>query len=208
MIGIYKITSPSGRIYIGQSIDIERRIRFYKKLNCKKQPVLYASLIKYGVDTHKFDIIEECLENLLDVRERFWQNHYDVLNGGLNCVLTNTNKEAKRLSKETKDKISKSNSGKKFTNEHKQNLSETKKKTTLGENNSFYGKTHTAEFKEYRSKIRSSGGNPNAKRVINLETGVIYDCAKDAAKLININYGTFKSWLSGQYPNKSSFIYL
>lgn len=26
MIGIYKITSPSGRIYIGQSVDINRLV--------------------------------------------------------------------------------------------------------------------------------------------------------------------------------------
>lgn len=30
MIGIYKITSPSNRIYIGQSIDIEARWKSYK----------------------------------------------------------------------------------------------------------------------------------------------------------------------------------
>ena len=29
MIGIYKITSPSGKVYIGQSIDIERRWKKY-----------------------------------------------------------------------------------------------------------------------------------------------------------------------------------
>lgn len=208
MIGIYKITSPSGRIYIGQSIDIERRFSFYQILNCKQQPILYASLKKYGVDNHKFEVIEECLENLLDTKERFWQNHYDVLNGGLNCVLTNTNEETKRLSKETREKIAKSNTGKKFSEDHRKNLSETKKKTTLGENNSFYGKTHSKEYKEYRSKIRSNGGNPKAKLVINLETGIVYDCAKDAAKTINVNYNTFKAWLSGKYPNKSSFVYL
>jgi predicted GIY-YIG superfamily endonuclease len=31
-IGIYKITSPSNKIYIGQSINIERRIKQYKLL--------------------------------------------------------------------------------------------------------------------------------------------------------------------------------
>ena len=52
MIGIYKITSPSDRIYIGQSIDINKRFRKYYNLKCKQQPKLYNSLCKYGVDAH------------------------------------------------------------------------------------------------------------------------------------------------------------
>ena len=37
LIGIYKITSPNDKIYIGQSIDIDRRFIQYQKLKCKKQ---------------------------------------------------------------------------------------------------------------------------------------------------------------------------
>ena len=48
MIGIYKITSPSGKIYIGQSKDIEKRFKAYKNLKCKGQPYIYRSLLKYG----------------------------------------------------------------------------------------------------------------------------------------------------------------
>ena len=48
MIGIYKITSPTGRIYIGQSIDIEKRIIKYQNIKCKSQRLLYNSLFKYG----------------------------------------------------------------------------------------------------------------------------------------------------------------
>lgn len=32
MIGIYKITNPNGKVYIGQSIDLERRLYYYKNL--------------------------------------------------------------------------------------------------------------------------------------------------------------------------------
>ena len=35
--GIYKITSPSGKIYIGQSINIKSRWKYYEKLRCNKQ---------------------------------------------------------------------------------------------------------------------------------------------------------------------------
>ena len=80
MIGIYKIISPLGKIYIGQSIDIDVRFNNYKKLKCKSQLRIYNSFIKYGVDNHIFKTIEECSLDLLNERERYWQDYYDVLN--------------------------------------------------------------------------------------------------------------------------------
>lgn len=55
--GIYQITSPTGSIYIGQSIDINKRLLDYHKLNCKNQPALYNSLKKHGPENHRFKII-------------------------------------------------------------------------------------------------------------------------------------------------------
>ena len=46
MIGIYKITNPTNKIYIGQSIDIKKRFNQYKNLQCKGQKALYSSLLK------------------------------------------------------------------------------------------------------------------------------------------------------------------
>ncbi len=37
MIGIYKITSPTGRIYIGQSTNMEKRFVSYKKMYVKNK---------------------------------------------------------------------------------------------------------------------------------------------------------------------------
>lgn len=106
MIGIYKITSPSGKIYIGQSIDIERRSKIYKKEDCKGQPKLYGSLVKYGFSKHIFEVIEECKVEELNVRERHWQDFYEVLSEkGLNCMLTET-AEAKQV--RSQESISKS----------------------------------------------------------------------------------------------------
>ena len=106
MIGIYKITSPSSKTYIGQSINIEKRIMWYKRLRCKSQKKLYNSFIKYGVDAHNFEIIEECDILLLNERERYWQDYYDVLNNGLNLRLTSTNDRSGKMSKESiRDRI-------------------------------------------------------------------------------------------------------
>ena len=45
MIGIYKITSPNNRVYIGQSINIEKRFIGYKRMYVKNIS-LKSNLIK------------------------------------------------------------------------------------------------------------------------------------------------------------------
>lgn len=60
MAGIYSVTSPSGAIYVGKTTKpFKERFRHYHTLHCKKQHKLYASFIKYGVDSHIFKIEEE-----------------------------------------------------------------------------------------------------------------------------------------------------
>jgi group I intron endonuclease len=102
MIGIYKITSPSGKIYIGQSTRLEERKKSYKRLECTGQTRLYRSLLKYSFSEHIFEIIEECTIGDLNIRERYWQDYYGVLSKkGLNCKLTGTNDQSGKLSIES-----------------------------------------------------------------------------------------------------------
>lgn len=133
--GIYKITSPSKRIYIGQSINILRRFKEYQNnsIKIKNQTKLYNSLQKYGVENHTFEIIEECSEEDLNCRERYWQEFYDVLNGGLNCMLQECGSIRAIYSKETRATLS---------------------AQRMGCNNSFYGKTHSEETKKLQSEVK------------------------------------------------------
>lgn len=106
MIGIYKITSPSKRIYIGQSINIEKRFKHYKRLSCKKQVILYSSFLKYGVDKHKFEILCECEISELNDKERYYQDLYSVITkNGLNCILTKSSDRSGNISELTKIKM-------------------------------------------------------------------------------------------------------
>lgn len=112
MVGIYKITNPKGRIYIGQSINIEKRKKKYMTESCTSQIRLYTSLKKYGFTFHTFEVIEECEEEELNERERYWQEYYDVLSSrGLNCLLTSTNTSSGKRSRETVKKMSSSTLG-------------------------------------------------------------------------------------------------
>lgn len=90
LIGIYKVTSPTGKIYIGQSINIDHRFSQYK--NCRSTnaigPKLYNSLSKYGWDAHKKEIIEECSIEQLNERETYWKKYYlNQMNEDWNKVL-------------------------------------------------------------------------------------------------------------------------
>jgi group I intron endonuclease len=114
MIGIYKITNPKGKVYIGQSINLEKRINQYKTISksISEQPAIYNSLLKYGIDLHTFEIIEQCELNLLNSRERYYQELYCSVKKGLNCKYTTTNDKTGHLSEETKNKISLAQKGK------------------------------------------------------------------------------------------------
>lgn len=84
IIGIYKITSPSNKIYIGQSINIKKRFSAYNYydreyeyyIKNNKKSLILRSLQKYGTKLHKFEIIEECTEEELNEREIFYIEQY------------------------------------------------------------------------------------------------------------------------------------
>jgi group I intron endonuclease len=124
MTGIYKITSPSGKIYIGQSINIEDRIKSYKYVGHRKnQHKLNNSISKHGLENHIFEIIEECSLDQLDEREIYWISYYKCVEEGLNLTYGG---EGGKHSDETKIKKSKSMSGKTHSKETKHKMSQTK----------------------------------------------------------------------------------
>ncbi len=53
----------------------------------------------------------------------------------------------------------------------------------------------------------SGDKNGRARLVINLENGIYYGCAKEAADIYDINYSTMRSRLNGKVRKKTSFIY-
>jgi group I intron endonuclease len=107
MIGIYKITSPSGKIYIGQTTNFIKRKNYYKNGAKPYQVRIYNSLEKHGYDAHTIEFIEECLVENLNERERHWQEFYNVIGeNGLNCRLTATNDKSGFLSESSKHKLS------------------------------------------------------------------------------------------------------
>jgi len=190
MIGIYKITSPSDKVYIGQSIRLEERIiEYQKQINCSGQPKLFNSILKYGIENHKIEIIEECSIENLNKRERYWQDYYNVLIDGLNCLLTKTDVLPSVVSKETKQKISKAKKGKKQSNEHVQ-------KRVASKN----GYVHSEETK---NKIRLKQNSI----LLDLSTGIFYESIIMASKIYDINKNTLQAMLAGRFNNRTNLIF-
>ena len=75
MTCIYKITSPSGKIYIGQTRNFRHRLSVHKYDIKRSRTYLSASIKKYGFDSHKFEIIHELP---IDVDQSFLDT-YEIL---------------------------------------------------------------------------------------------------------------------------------
>jgi group I intron endonuclease len=120
MIGIYKIINPNNKVYIGQSVDILKRIQKYKWVSSiKKQPKIKRSIEKYGWENHEWEIITECSIYELDHKEYFYKQKFIEEFGwdkALFCQLYDTTVGG-YLEKETKQKISMSKKGSKQSTE-------------------------------------------------------------------------------------------
>lgn len=224
MIGVYKIESPKKRIYIGQSINIEQRFSTYKNINQSSGQIkLHRSFLKYGIDNHTFEIIEECEESKLNERERYWQDYYNVLEGGLNCTLTKANDKSGKHSNETCRNISRALTGKKLSESHRRSISLCQIGKKLSKEHiekiskANKGKPISDEHKKILSDLRKSELNCNvgkkgkdnkgSRKVTCSETGKTWDSITDCANDLNIRMKNLSRYLNGSRPNKTTIRY-
>jgi group I intron endonuclease len=127
---IYRATSPSGKVYIGKSLNgLEHRkqehVRKANNKKCKEYNIkFYRAIRKYGeriVWSIEYDSIPEDILSDIEIKTIKYYNSYKE---GYNSTIGGDGISGFKLSKETKDKISKKLSGK---------------------NNPFYRKSHTLD---------------------------------------------------------------
>ena len=142
--GIYMIKNKkTGQMYIGQSIDIERRWKEHCNGYSKKHSYIDS---KYGENNFILKIITELPENknLLLIHEKYWIRFYNTFKDDFHYNLTpggdfnpaNVPEIAKKMS-ETR----------------------IKKQLSKGKNNPMYGKKHSEESKKKMSQNHSDNSN-------------------------------------------------
>jgi group I intron endonuclease len=201
---IYKITSPTDKVYIGQSWDWTSRKSKYKRLKTHEQVKVHRSLLKYGYDAHKVEVIcelpEDVTQEILDNYEIiYWQCYKDC---GVEMLNVKEPGSKGKLSEDTRKKMSEASSGvnnamygkkgkdhpaygyvgywKDVPKEKHPRYGSTGDKNPnfgrIGEKHPMYGLT--------------KGKSPFAKKVINTKTGEVYNSVKDASEILNINYSS------------------
>lgn len=126
MVGIYKITSPSAKVYIGQSWKMKERHKSYRNSGAKKQLALQNSFLKYGSKNHLYECIAELPsdvdQKVLDTYEiLYWQLYKDC---GVKMLNIKEPGKGGRLSEEMKRKKSVAMLGRKLhTEESKKKIS-------------------------------------------------------------------------------------
>ena len=153
MVGIYLITSPSGRVYIGQSRNLKRRVKDYRNLANNKQPLLFNSFNKYGFVSHEIKMIHELPEDVSQEVLNKYEAYYLDTYRNADFKMMNVREAGSngKLSESTKEKISIANKGKllgiKKSEDHKRKMS----LAGIGKQN-WLGKKHREETKEKMSE--------------------------------------------------------
>lgn len=120
---IYKITSPSGRSYIGKTVNAKKRWAEHSKSNL---PIGYA-IRKYG-DKMVYEVVDTCdSHEEANILERRYISYYDTLKQGYNLTEGGDGVCGYKHSEEFKRKLSEANRGKKHSEESKKKMSEAKK---------------------------------------------------------------------------------
>lgn len=192
LCGIYKITNNvNGKVYIGQSINIE--VRWKDHINTLNKNRSHSVLLqrawnKYGQENFSFEILELCSEDMLDDVEIKYIEFYDACRNGYNiesggnknkCMSESTKQ---KLREKAKERLSDPTKNPMYDKHH---TVETKEKISASNK----GRILSAEVKKKLSDVRMGhpGYNKNLTPVYCIELDRIFICASEAAKILCID---------------------
>lgn len=155
---IYKLTSPSGKIYIGQTQCFQDRMRGYR--GGKFNPYMKKAVEKYDLENIIVEILEKGVPlEMLDEREQFYLDTLQPFdNNGYNiCREASTTRGRKRPPEEMQGSIDYMTG-------------------RFGELNHFYGKKHSEETKQKQREAKL--GKKQSDYTIEKRIEKTYKCIK------------------------------
>lgn len=201
--GIYKITSPTKKVYIGKSVNIYLRMKSYVRGVNKSQRKLYNSINKYGVSKHTFEILEYCDVDLLNEKERYYQDLYSAIGkDGLNLRLTTASDRSGYISEETREIKRIISTGKKMSEETKEKLRNIPRTKEWNKKVSDWNKNKPKSMIDKQRKTLSENiENSNRLREFNKKISIkincfnrytkeligSYDSIREASRLTNVD---------------------
>lgn len=222
MIGIYKITNKNnGKMYIGQSNDIQRRFQEHQTKGKNSRIPLDKEIAELGKDAFTYEIIEECSIDKLNEREAYWEVYYNSrVNGynkqpcGLNNLIGENNPNNKLHESDIyyiRQSYNQHKKQKDVYNEFKDTISFSYFQN-LWQGRSWHHimpEVFTPENKQYYIYENSKGGNGakatlTNEEVINIRTRYISETAKQIYEDYKdrLKYQTFQAILLGRtYTN-------
>ena len=188
---VYVHVSPSGKMYVGQTKNINNRWRngagyLYTKNGVYKQPAFANAIIKYGWDRFEHEIIASNLTR--KEADNFEELLIEKLNTtnpkyGYNC---RKGGNCSDLSQETKDKISNS---------------------LKGEKHPLYGKHHKESTKKKISEAHKAIGRKVVQYDLQGNFIKKWICMSDAANELDIDKAAIWRCCNGKSKTSGGFIW-
>ena len=189
MIGIYSITDKTtGNMYIGQSVDIERRFAEHKAPKARGNAKLHKDIREKGIDNFEFAVIEECSIDDLNLKEL---QYIKKLNPFYNTV-------GKSVSAETRKKISEG------TKKWWDALPQSKRDFVINNNLKGLAKGHEVS-KETRRKISIKVSEVQKQKVRCIETNEVFESVSTFEKHVGACTGTCAAYWKGKIKSVKGF---
>lgn len=177
----------NGKIYVGQTKQGYRKRFVQHRAKNDGSPLLRRAMEKYGKDNFECELLDVAYSREeANIKEKMWikvlrtcdsDYGYNLSKGG---VIGDFNDQVKK----------------------KMSLSR------MGKNNNFFGKHHTEESKQMmrdrKVGMYSREKHPRAVRVKCVETGVVYECIRNAADDTGANEHHIGAAARGMYGRKTA----
>jgi group I intron endonuclease len=166
---IYKLTSPSLKVYIGQTVDFDRRMAFYAGGHCKGQRHLHSAILKYGWYNFKKEVLcPSYSQSELDQLEIDAIKDHQAANPSYGYNLSLGGVGGGKRNAETKARC---------------HLAQLGNKKRLG-------RKHLASTKAKMSSVQFGAKHSRALRVICLDTGTVYACTHEAERETGVDHSS------------------